>query len=787
MTMRIHGDKIEFPDGTEQFTASSGGGGEAQPPVLFDVWKKENQDIPKHEWTKITFDTVEVDTDSFFSDSKFQPTKEGYYQINFRGRASNTSGQHSSVIGGLYKNGTLHKYGNTNRWVGSADVGINGSSLVHFNGTTDYVELHMFVGHDGTCIIQGGDADYNTYMNGHMVSSFGGISEKEAVVMKARASSEFNVPTKDWKDMPFDTIVDDTDSSFDTSTYTYTPKVEGYYYVTSAVSFNGIVNGGCSSEIRKNDVVLTNGLTDYNVASSDSPTSRCFTSVYMNGTTDSLKVRVYNYGSPVNTSAGLSTYFQAHLITGQSTGGGSGGGTTDILPVLYSGVVNADGTVGQGTGFTSVKTEAGHYTVILDKPVALKSSCAMNILMGNRNGNANVISDTEIRFLTSYNDKANPAPVDAPFTFTVTGTETIAVGGGSGGSYTPEKMVWKKYPKGSNPVTERNKNIEYTNTSNVPRYVMVYMYTDRIATQNYANFFIDGVDMYVVGNNDKVQTLHGQTFIVPAGSTYEIRNTVGDINTNTWHEADMPVAVGTGGKTVAFRGELSANQTITKSTVHKINLSEASVDTDNALVDGKFKPSVAGYYQVSGSVFSASTDTAVQTVSYLYKNGTLITHGNSVRTTDGTVTGVVSSSVIIDVVYLNGTTDYLELHGFIDTAGTPIVDSNKVHTYLSAVLVSGGSASGGESVIDQKWQDFSSTKVCNNDYTNDTGRPIQVYLYGKGSTDENRVRIEVDGLPFNSSGIGTALASVQATVPNGSTYRFIAPNADATTKIYELR
>ena len=27
--MRIHGDKIEFPDGTEQFTASSGGTGEA--------------------------------------------------------------------------------------------------------------------------------------------------------------------------------------------------------------------------------------------------------------------------------------------------------------------------------------------------------------------------------------------------------------------------------------------------------------------------------------------------------------------------------------------------------------------------------------------------------------------------------------------------------------------------------------------------------------------------------------------------------------------------------------
>ena len=63
----------------------------------------------------------------------------------------------------------------------------------------------------------------------------------------------------------------------------------------------------------------------------------------------------------------------------------------------------------------------------------------------------------------------------------------------------------------------------------------------------------------------------------------------------------MPVAVGTGGKTVAFRGELSANQSVT-STWTKVNLDTASIDTDNALADGKFQPSVAGYYQVNGSV-----------------------------------------------------------------------------------------------------------------------------------------------------------------------------------------
>ena len=42
----------------------------------------------------------------------------------------------------------------------------------------------------------------------------------------------------------------------------------------------------------------------------------------------------------------------------------------------------------------------------------------------------------------------------------------------------------------------------------------------------------------------------------------------------------MPVAVGTGGKTVAFRGELSAKQEgLTSEVLEKINLNIASIDT----------------------------------------------------------------------------------------------------------------------------------------------------------------------------------------------------------------
>ena len=49
MTMRIHGDKIEFPDGTEQITAydgsSSGGGGTATPTVAFSASLSANQTL----------------------------------------------------------------------------------------------------------------------------------------------------------------------------------------------------------------------------------------------------------------------------------------------------------------------------------------------------------------------------------------------------------------------------------------------------------------------------------------------------------------------------------------------------------------------------------------------------------------------------------------------------------------------------------------------------------------------------------------------------------------------
>ena len=115
---------------------------------------------------------------------------------------------------------------------------------------------------------------------------------------------------------------------------------------------------------------------------------------------------------------------------------------------------------------------------------------------------------------------------------------------------------------------------------------------------------------------------------------------------------------GGGGETVAFRGELSADQSgITSATWTKVELDEASVDTDNAFADGKFMPSVSGYYQVNGGIRSSST-LASRTVAGIYKNGSGIAEGSSVDSEAS------YGSVVSDVIYLNGTTDYIEFMGY---------------------------------------------------------------------------------------------------------------------------
>ena len=116
----------------------------------------------------------------------------------------------------------------------------------------------------------------------------------------------------------------------------------------------------------------------------------------------------------------------------------------------------------------------------------------------------------------------------------------------------------------------------------------------------------------------------------------------------------------------AFSVTLGTSQTISNVTWTKVQLDTEEFDTSNDWdsVNYRFTPSIAGYYYVECHIrFSYST--MVQHNIGLWKNGgeyktIVVVRGQSAPSEFG-------GSCLI---YMNGTTDYIELYGYISGTGT---------------------------------------------------------------------------------------------------------------------
>jgi hypothetical protein len=92
-------------------------------------------------WTKIVYDNEIFDTNSNFTNSKFTPTVPGYYTINFTVGCATFPVNNGTLMAAIYKNGSEYlRCGKIPATLGGGIV--SGSSLVEFNGTTDYVEIY---------------------------------------------------------------------------------------------------------------------------------------------------------------------------------------------------------------------------------------------------------------------------------------------------------------------------------------------------------------------------------------------------------------------------------------------------------------------------------------------------------------------------------------------------------------------------------------------------------------------------------------------------------------------
>lgn len=132
----------------------------------------------------------------------------------------------------------------------------------------------------------------------------------------------------------------------------------------------------------------------------------------------------------------------------------------------------------------------------------------------------------------------------------------------------------------------------------------------------------------------------------------------------------------------AFGAYQSTLQSLVAATYTKLQFQTEEFDTNNCFDNAtnyRFTPTVAGYYQFNASMAlsGASSEAYIQ----LLKNGTNFKSGNDVG---GTAYAVTVSSII----YLNGTSDYVEVNGYSGTALN--TSANQAGTYFNGCLLRAG-------------------------------------------------------------------------------------------------
>ncbi len=110
----------------------------------FSAYRSGNQTPSSSTWTKVQFQTEEFDTNSNYDNAtnyRFTPTVAGYYQVN---AILDLGGSGVSyTTSSFYKNGSQFKY--IGYVSNSAEIIHTGSTLIYMNGTTDYLEVYVYI------------------------------------------------------------------------------------------------------------------------------------------------------------------------------------------------------------------------------------------------------------------------------------------------------------------------------------------------------------------------------------------------------------------------------------------------------------------------------------------------------------------------------------------------------------------------------------------------------------------------------------------------------------------
>lgn len=173
---------------------------------------------------------------------------------------------------------------------------------------------------------------------------------------------------------------------------------------------------------------------------------------------------------------------------------------------------------------------------------------------------------------------------------------------------------------------------------------------------------------------DTPSTASTFTLTVPAiTGTAVVTGSTGTVSTAMITDGSVTQAklsTGVAGNGPAFSAYQAGNQAVSNNTNTKISINTENFDTANYFDTSTYRytPQIAGYYYFYGLVSGGGSVNTQLVEAVVYKNGSQNTNGIYVYAPTYVYAGASSNTSAF--LYMNGTTDYVELYGRVAGSGT---------------------------------------------------------------------------------------------------------------------
>ncbi len=493
---------------------------------------------------------------------------------------------------------------------------------------------------------------------------------------------------------------------YDETTGRYTPLVAGYYRVVGRISNQNVSTNANFVAIFKNNALYAQGVIDTaydSVEVSDL--------VYMNGTTDYVQIG-YWWGGGVGTFRPEVGYnsFSAELITQQNIVNTTSG--------IYNVPVSADSTIPSLLSSAGISELVNDLYVITNTATTNVTLTANTFIGYQAYPSQATVTDIvmtpgatlelqNVTIGTGYQIVILNTPINVgSVAFAVGNTFNTAVSIGTsvsinGNTYFPITSF-------ASPDTNSwlNPQNYYDNTTGrfTPKTAGYYNIVGRVSS-NSSGFVSTAIIKNINSGSPKLVAYNvndGGQISSEVSATVYMNGTTDYLNVAMYGNgpysarqfANSTYFSGTltnqtltevVGIEASVRASISAAQAVPQNVVTKVTLNTATFDPQSWLnvANNRIIPTIPGYYQVS-SIAAWQLTTEFNRSIQVRKNGTPITVADTF-----TAGGAMELS---DAVYMNGSTDYLELYVFQASAAAVNLDNNNAYTFFTVSLVGANQA-----------------------------------------------------------------------------------------------